>query len=653
MENFLFGVASTLGAIGITAILILYCILHWEHIERFLYLIVRIFSGISGKAKLIAIGGAIQGDINVAISNLDKEVPYLFTKGVRIQWLEEGQDFANIDDDAIIVRVKAEQDHDRVYVNAVIQLLKRCLMIDARRFLHGHLMQAVELVLADRFFENVRFRTARGLYYSEFLDPVVKGNKSVSQAVEQINSINERGLFTRVFLRECQVLPLTYGEHYKPSGIKFEVNDFAKYLSDFVESLDDPKKPLVEFYFSRDNIKISFAVLADYVRFRDRGPYFYHSRAQRSIQNGAKTIYVLAQGRRNIMHAHELAKWLDSQRLVRSVIPMSFRQYSWSGEISSMCILCDVRPDVESREVLMENGAANINEADVHDALSAEVEAIRAGEVQVARIAILKDRIQVAINSTDGDRRRALSRCIGPNGVYAKKIEGRLKGYVRFVPWSSDLRQFILDNVEPFDQSQVVTVRIDPSQKTALIVVKSETVAFEATGYREIGLNVASIMTDYSVDIAVDLREKVRELMTHTIHSIGEGKIKIKNIEIVDGLQIKVQVTSLTERNPAAICGAYAKQLQTQLALKEWIWFCEFVDGNQKATLVSALFPLNAGSVIDVSFDQTANTATVFVSSESDRIVAIGPEGANVITASRLMGLKRIQVTTQQLQAAT
>lgn len=154
LDSFIVGVFATLGTLGVVLIVMLWVAANWEGIEKFLSLLPRAVSRISHEAQLASIGLSIQSDLNLAISELDKETPSLFTQGVKVEWLKSGEDFAEIQNDTVVIGVRDTQDQDRAYVNSVIQLLRRCLMLDARRFLHGHVFRGIELILADRFFQK-------------------------------------------------------------------------------------------------------------------------------------------------------------------------------------------------------------------------------------------------------------------------------------------------------------------------------------------------------------------------------------------------------------------------------------------------------------------------------------------------------------------
>lgn len=334
--------------------------------------------------------------------------------------------------------------------------------------------------------------------------------------------------------------------------------------------MDDPSKPPIEFVFSKDHIKVGFAVLADYTRVQEQGTYFYKVRTQRSIDSGSRTIYILAQGTRHIKHAYELASWLDSQHLVKSVIPLRYKRYSWSGEVPSLCIICDVRPGLESNKASLDGSAVQMNEADVFNTLSSEIEEIQTGEIQVIKIGIIHGRVQVAIHSTRMDSRHALSLCIGPNGTHAKRLQEKLKVYVRFIPWSPDLKQYIIDNLE-IDANQVIDVKIDPAQKIALVAVPTDDIAAKARGLWNDAPQIAGVMTEYAVEVFVDPRSKLLDTLKDIIPEVQHEEIKIREIANTEGIQIKIQVYSDGIDRPAAICGSHRKEIQNRLGTKEWI----------------------------------------------------------------------------------
>jgi hypothetical protein len=68
------------------------------------------------------------------------------------------------------------------------------------------MLKALELVLAERFLSTTRFRSARNLFYTEVYDSLLQNDKQLVKTVKELQMINEGGILTRVFLRECQIL---------------------------------------------------------------------------------------------------------------------------------------------------------------------------------------------------------------------------------------------------------------------------------------------------------------------------------------------------------------------------------------------------------------------------------------------------------------
>jgi hypothetical protein len=66
--------------------------------------------------------------------------------------------------------VRREHDQDNVYVTAVMRLLERDLLRDARRYIHGHMMKATELILGERFVHYIRSVLTPLIFLQDYTD---------------------------------------------------------------------------------------------------------------------------------------------------------------------------------------------------------------------------------------------------------------------------------------------------------------------------------------------------------------------------------------------------------------------------------------------------------------------------------------------------
>ncbi|MFW6116777.1 MAG: hypothetical protein ACOC6F_03530 [bacterium] len=628
-------IAFHAGPVGVLLVLGVIALWYLEDIWERLRFIVGVFYGASDARNRASLRSRMQGDINASVLRLQKEVPELFDETVKVGWIEEGIDHANVRPGSIFVRVRTGADEDRIFLNVVRCFLDRSLLLEARRYVHGHVMRATQLVLTARFLQRSTFRSAQAVFRTEQYDPVLAEDTSMIEPVNTLELLDHQGLFTRVFLRECSSLRSLLGHSHETTGPKWDVLGFLNYLDSLFRGLQEDRV-VGDFEYSSNTLQVAFAVLADPSRMRTSGLRFYKRRTKRSIMNGARTVYIIALGEHNGRLAAELAQWLDSQGLVRDYRFSRYTVKRRGDSLLAVCGVCFVPPSIELHEKRQEVDMPLVDDDNLQQILETTIPEIRLGEVDVVKTALLEgDQALVVVHSRDSSR-SAVGPCVGHGGSRARAVKTAAEMYVRFVSWSSDVKDFVAECLGIADEEKLTAVEVEPALRTATVYVSSDRL-LDNLREDESTLKLAEAITEHDILVRLDQRAFIASTAAKVVPDIANGRIVIEKIAHVPRIITRILVSSPAVYDPASACGLYAREIAAKAGIAEpgRVFFSEKHD-ELRDTVVSALYPLRNEDVIEV--DVTGNDGVrVLVSNEEAMARAVGKGGAHVKSASELV----------------
>jgi transcription antitermination factor NusA-like protein len=624
------------GIWPVAACIFLLLVYHWAKVEKFITFFRILYLDIIKSGNSESLRLSIQSDMNSAINDIDNEVPGLFDKAIKIEWLKEGNDHANLDKRGIFIRIKEDKDVDKLLLKSINCLFERTLLVKSRPYIHGHIFESIKLVLLEKILSFSRYRSAMILFRSDQYNPIVKNNKSIAQVLGQLEYLDNQGLFTRIFLRECNELANVVGIGHESSKPKWDLSNFLDFTTNLLKSLDN-KGVRSDFEFSSASLNIAFAILADEYAWATRGLEFYKKRTRLSIRRGGSVIYIIALGSTNIKIANSLGLWLQNQGYVADKFVSHYKLIiGRRNNISAVCIRCDVKAQAISHVVdgNIVNKDIHINDKSLHSTI---MSVIRDTDIEIIKSAWIKGYLAQVVVHSKNPAKNVMQICIGKGGVNGKEINRLVGDYVKFIEWSSDLKIAIESNLDTHEHSDVININLDPANRLAYISVKSTKAIRELVGNEEKNLQIAEALTEYSIEIYIDPKSELIHLLTRTIPEILNADIKIENIVILAGQEIRVLVFSTNIKNPDKICAGYMEQLKSQITGSEKLYFCsKHLD--KKDTIICSLYPLRKEDVIEI-IEETPSKYIVVVKDRKLMAIAIGTDGAHVRAASKLLDI--------------
>ncbi|MCJ7584317.1 MAG: hypothetical protein MUO30_06055 [Anaerolineales bacterium] len=624
------------GILPLLALIFLLLVYHWDKVDNFITFFKTLISGIikSGNSEVLRL--SIQSEMNSAITELDTEVPGLFDKAIKVEWLEQGKEHANLDKKGIYIRVQEDKDADKLLLKSIDCLFERILLGNSRPYIHGHIFESIKLILIERILSITRYRSAMVVFRSDRYNPTLLNNKSIAQATRQLEYLDNQGLFTRVFLRECNELASVVGIGHESSKPKWELSSFLEFTTNLFKTLDN-KGVRADFEYSSSTINVAFAILADEYAWASRGLDFYKKRTRISIRRGAATIYIIALGPTNIKIANSLGIWLQHQEYIASKYVSNYKlSITGRNNIPAICVRCDVKAQAISRVIddNKEKKDVLINDTSLHNTI---MSVVRDPDIEIIKSAWIKGyQAQVVVHSKN-PAKNVMQLCIGKGGSTGKEINRLAGEYVRFIEWSSDLVIAIENNLDTHDHSDVINITLDPANRLAYVSVKSTKTIRELLGKEGKTLMLAEALIEYSIDIGIDPKSELVGLLSKTIPEISRNEIKIENVVIMAKQEIRVLVSSNKFKNPDKICAGYLDQLRTLVMGNEKIYFCN-KHSNKTDAIICSLYPLRKEDVLKV-IEESPSKYIVVIKDRSIMASAIGTDGAHVRAASKLLDI--------------
>lgn len=258
---------------------------------------------------------------------------------------------------------------------------------------------------------------------------------------------------------------------------------------------------------------------------------------------------------------------------------------------------------------------------------------IKTGDIQIAAIARIKDAgCKIAVRSTSGDADSAVGTCVGANAERVRALSLRFpKGSITIVPWSDDIKEFVVNALTPLKASNVDTVEIDEENIIANVKVNSEDAYKKAISKNNAML--ASELTGLLINIQGPKRtetmqtpiEELQEKLIKHIPELKNGETEIVRIARIKGVGSRVIVKWKKGRDTKKLMASQAcrgrdnehsKMIQ-QETMGEWLYFHEWRD-DPKEQIMGCLYPLKSSDVDTLELDDKSNTALVTLKDKTD-----------------------------------
>ncbi|GAF93727.1 unnamed protein product, partial [marine sediment metagenome] len=276
--------------------------------------------------------------INIGADLIESEVHGVMPHPIKIDWINRGEEYAQLKDGQIVVRIRNEFDNARNIVATTMLYLQEGLLKDSRPYIDQRLCQALDLDIAWKLIGKNEESDVADHFLSQVYNPIVDNDSVVAGDCDKIDAIDSRGLKTRVFMRELRGVGVkARSSEEKPTlDLKAETRSFTDFLYTIVTSERGAKYPL---NFIGKKIKAGILLVASFDTLAMRGLRAHKWWFRKKNEMGVETTYVLAFGRKNVDLARHLAQWAQNEELVEIVRSQSFIGSSKSGKAQDTIII--------------------------------------------------------------------------------------------------------------------------------------------------------------------------------------------------------------------------------------------------------------------------------------------------------------------------
>lgn len=300
---------SSIATFGFTAgffiwLMIYLFVLHQETGEKFIGWLAGFVAWASKKAERTATANKIQGKVDSFVVSINTEVEGLLPFGLKVKWvLPNLSKEAFIENDRVVVMLDYHSNQDENLTKATMLYMNKAIIPEARPHIHQKLSQAIDLMMTKKaLFSFVEARSSMGHFINTVLKPQTDIDNELKENCGVIDMIDERGLFTRVFLKELMELGIRRAGITETGDTVFEATEFTKLLKKIA---DKERGENVECDFIKNNIKISIVMVARPENI-DIGPGIYLRKIEELMKKSVRTFYIFARGSRNVEFAKKV-----------------------------------------------------------------------------------------------------------------------------------------------------------------------------------------------------------------------------------------------------------------------------------------------------------------------------------------------------------
>ena len=302
----LFYLLFSFGSIGFFIWLLIYLfVIHQERGEKLVGWLARLVAWTSKKAEKTAIASSIQGKVDSFVRSMETEVEGILPYGLKIKWIPaETSKEAFIDNNKVVVMLTHHHNKDENISKATLLYMSKAVVPEARPHLDASLSRAINLMMTKKaLYSFVESRSSFDYFIKEVLRPQTAEDQNLKDFCESIEITDERGLFTRILLRELIELGRRRAGSTEVGDTVHEANEFVKHLKQIAEK---ERGQDVNPNFLKNYIRMAVIFIAKPEKINLGYDQYLNAVKRFGIEQSARVIYIFARGGRNIAFAKKI-----------------------------------------------------------------------------------------------------------------------------------------------------------------------------------------------------------------------------------------------------------------------------------------------------------------------------------------------------------
>jgi hypothetical protein len=294
-------------------------------------------------AEKSAVALRIQKSLNATQEEINSESKGLFPYPAKVEWIDKPS-YLNTDEECVIIRMREHEENPRNVAYAVVDYVTNGLIPYSRLYIKKPIRTAIDSTMVKKILLE-KDKGALDYFLTNVLSKVI-GEKGVQHYMNVINSIDEHGLFTRVYLEEIKEIGLKLYPTSNQEAIT-ETREYLVHLNILATRKQgelDKAKP-----FIGKTIKVAYVLIADLGKLMYEGHKPYIQYALRCVEKGAENIYLLSRGKK-IGAAKNLASEIAVACNLKVINISEHSEFLDDKMINACCIVLKREKAVEEKK---------------------------------------------------------------------------------------------------------------------------------------------------------------------------------------------------------------------------------------------------------------------------------------------------------------
>lgn len=276
--------------------LLILIVTNLERVEKAVGFFLGLFSWAGAGVRRRSIRARIQGDVNTFSRSIDAEVKGLMPYNMRLEFVKE-VDRAELlrGEPVVVVRMRDRKDDHSNLVHAMLAFCPVGLISQARPYLGKSVSLAIDLTLTRKLLNSLQDYSGLQYLYDDVVPMMKAESPDLDGFCSTFDYLDQRGLLTRVVLREFRDFGASVESHYPQQEHADEARGFIEYVHTVASR--SPGEDMVEPGYRGQYIATAFVLIGIEDRIASEGatPYLRHLRFLRS--RGFKRALLAARGR--------------------------------------------------------------------------------------------------------------------------------------------------------------------------------------------------------------------------------------------------------------------------------------------------------------------------------------------------------------------
>jgi len=269
-----------------------------EHYDRIKAVLFQPF--LSGRKTIqkVFISSDIQTKLTSFSRHLAKDMDEKDVCQAKIKWVDTTTPEAFFQDGRLIIRMDCSENKNRNLTLATLLFVQQAVLRKTKRYLDVILRDSIDLVVTKKLFDAKGGEDEQHYYNDIFLTPKLCNSPELRGRCEELALLDEKGLFTRLLLRELRFLGEQLDNALPTDEIRDEIGRFSDYLcrisrAPSIHADGDRLRPS-DFQFKGRYLRIQVVLFAIYANVMAEHVRPYMRRVKDGLKDRIDIFYVLA-----------------------------------------------------------------------------------------------------------------------------------------------------------------------------------------------------------------------------------------------------------------------------------------------------------------------------------------------------------------------